>query len=452
MKQGSIIHYIVVIPAIGLITMAIIILVVIRLLSNAAIDSEIKRSLVRNIRLNQHNVSVESGELEISEDFYEQSDSIYFLILSLDGQVLRGKYPDEIAEELAEYQVDTALSRSIVLNGMKYYIRDSRVGKYKGKEIFLRGIIKKSDADSFYRSIEIIAYISMSCVLFLMFICEMILAKRISKELKNMCNTAESIGSNLDLSQRMECEDQLYEIATLAQANNRMLDQMEEMLKLQEQFTSDVAHELRTPVAVVLAQCEYVTGKKLSEAETQEFIEVVYRQSGKMDMLIVQLLKLSRLDQDRMKLQYETLDLVEIVQSVCEEQQDKAVDKVTINLNLKEVFSRGDINLISIVILNLLTNAVKFSNPGGQIDVSTGEEGEWVYISVRDYGIGIDPEDLDHIFRRFYKCDKSRNAEGFGLGLPLSEKIAVKHGGKITVSSKKEKGSKFTLYLPNVQP
>ena len=170
MKQGSIIHYIVVIPAIGLITMAIIILVVIRLLSNAAIDSEIKRSLVRNIRLNQHNVSVESGELEISEDFYEQSDSIYFLILSLDGQVLRGKYPDEIAEELAEYQVDTALSHSIVLNGMKYYIRDSRVGKYKGKEIFLRGIIKKSDADSFYRSIEIIAYISMSCVLFLMFI------------------------------------------------------------------------------------------------------------------------------------------------------------------------------------------------------------------------------------------------------------------------------------------
>ena len=73
-------------------------------------------------------------------------------------------------------------------------------------------------------------------------------------------------------------------------------------------------------------------------------------------------------------------------------------------------------------------------------------------MSVRDYGIGIDPDDLEHIFQRFYKCDRSRNAEGFGLGLPLSEKIARKHGGKITVSSEKGKGSVFTLYLPKENP
>ena len=427
-------------------------MVVIRVLSNAAMDSEIKRSLVRNINMNKKNVSVENGELQISEDFFDQGDSVCYLIIRRNGKVLEGEYPKETEAVLTEYRVNTNLSRSVTLNGMKYYFRDKRIGKYKDRGVFIRGIIKKSDADSIYRKIEVIAYISIACVLFLMLVCEMILAKRISKELKNMCDTAEHIGSNLDLSQRMKCDDQLYEIATLAQANNRMLDQMEQTLKFQEQFTSDVAHELRTPVAVVLAQCEYVAGKKLSEEEIREFIEVVQRQSGKIDMLIVQLLKLSRLDQDRMTLQHETLDLMAIVQSVCEEQQDKAADAVTIKTDLKEVFSRGDINLISIVILNLLTNAVKFSNPGGQIDVSTGEEDEWVYVSVRDYGIGIDAEDLEHIFQRFYKCDKSRNAEGFGLGLPLSEKIAVKHGGKITVSSEKGKGSVFTLYLPNVQP
>lgn len=428
-------------------------MVVIRVLSNAAIDSEIKRSLVRNLKMNQKNVSVENGELKISEDFFDQDDSVCYLVIRRNGKVLEGEYPEEAAEVLTEYRINTNLSRTVTLNGMKYYFRDRRVGKYNNRGVFIRGVIKKSDADSIYRKIEVIAYISIACVLFLMLVCEMFLAKRISKELKNMCDTAERIGSDLDLSQRMECDDdQLYEIATLAQANNRMLDQMEQTLKHQEQFTSDVAHELRTPVAVVLAQCEYVAGKKLSEEEIQEFIEVVQRQSGKIDMLIVQLLKLSRLDQDRMTLQHETLDLMAIAQSVCEEQQDKAAGAVTIKTDLKEVFSRGDINLISIVILNLLTNAVKFSNPGGQIDVSTGEEDEWVYVSVRDYGIGMDAEDLEHIFQRFYKCDKSRNAEGFGLGLPLSEKIAVKHGGKITVSSEKGKGSVFTLYLPNVQP
>ena len=439
------------IPAVALITMAVVILVVIRLLSNAAIDSEIKRSLVKDVRVNRNNIFVENNELVIPEDLFDQSDSVYFLILRRDGSIIEGEYPEEASERLAQCEIDAGISHTVLFQGMKYYIRDSRIEKYQGTTIFIRGVIRRSDAESFYRRIELAAYISMVCVLFFMFICEIILAKRISKELKNMCNTAASIGSNLDLSQRMECEDQFYEIATLAQANNRMLDQMEQTLKQQEQFTSDVAHELRTPVAVVLAQCEYVTGKKLSEAETKEFIEVVCRQSGKMDMLIVQLLELSRLDQDRMTLQHEMLDLMEIVQFVCEEQQDKAAEKVTINLDLKEVFSRGDINLISIVILNLLTNAVKFSNPGGQIDISTGEEDEWVYVSVKDYGIGIDPEDLENIFRRFYKCDKSRNAEGFGLGLSLSEKIAVKHGGKITGSSEKGKGSVFTLYLPRVQ-
>ena len=432
--------------------MAVILLVVIRLLSSAAIDSEIKRNLQKDIRINQKNVSVENQKLEISEDFFDPEDKTIYLILKRNGKVIEGEYPKEAEAELSEFRINTNMSRCIVLHGEKYYFRDRRIGKYQDKGIFIRGIIKKSDTDSFYRNIEMTAYISMACILFVLFVCAIILARRISRELKDMCRTAESIGSDLDMSKRMECENQFYEIATLAKANNRMLDQMEQTLRLQEQFTSDVAHELRTPVAVVMAQCQYALGRELSAEEMQEFIDVVYRQSGKIDRLIIQLLKLSRLDQDRLKLQYETLDLMEIVQSVCEEQQEKAEHTVTIKTDLKEVYSRGDIGLVSIVILNLLTNAEKFSDPGGQIDVSTGEEDEWVYVSVRDYGIGIDPDDLEHIFQRFYKCDRSRNAEGFGLGLPLSEKIARKHGGKITVSSEKGKGSIFTLYLPKENP
>lgn len=222
-------------------------------------------------------------------------------------------------------------------------------------------------------------------------------------------------------------------------------------MKLQEQFTSDVAHELRTPVAVLLAQCQYVMGNEVSGEEIREFIEVVHRQSEKMDTLILQLLKLSRLDQDRMEIQYETLDLKEIVQSVCEEWQEKSEESVKFRFDFQEVYSRGDISLISIVILNLITNAVKFSDPGGNVDVIMGKEDAWVYVSVRDYGIGMKPEEIEHIFHRFYKCDKSRNAEGFGLGLPLSKKIAQKHGGDITVESEPGKGSIFTLYLPDLQ-
>ena len=149
-----------------------------------------------------------------------------------------------------------------------------------------------------------------------------------------------------------------------------------------------------------------------------------------------------------MQLQDELLDLTEIVQSICEEQQEKAGDKVSICLHLKEAVTTGDIGLIAIVIQNLVENAVKFSHGQGQVDVDTGEVEQQVYVRVEDHGIGVKPENKENIFRRFYKCDESRNAEGFGLGLALSAKIVEKHKGRITLESIYGEGSVFTLYLP----
>ena len=208
-----------------------------------------------------------------------------------------------------------------------------------------------------------------------------------------------------------------------------------------------MAHELRTPVAVVMAQCEYAE-KNGSEEEYREVLDVVYRQSKRINNLITQLLKFSRLDQGRVQMQDEMLDLTEIVQSICEEQQEKAQDTVCIRLNLKDAVSTGDISLIAIVIQNLVENAVKFSRPQGEVEVETGEAENEVFVKVTDHGIGILPENMQKIFRRFYKCDKSRNAEGFGLGLALSMKIVEKHEGRLGVESTYGSGSVFTLYLP----
>ncbi len=101
-----------------------------------------------------------------------------------------------------------------------------------------------------------------------------------------------------------------------------------------------------------------------------------------------------------------------------------------------------------IAVQNLLTNALKYSPAGSVIEVATGTTQEMVFVSVRDYGEGIREEDMEHIFKRFYKADKSRNSEGFGLGLPLTMKIAQKHGGTVTVDSVLGEGSAFMLLLP----
>jgi len=438
-----------------MIGMTVIMVIMIRFLSGAAVDYEIKRELRKSIDANRYHISTRGGELRISDTFRFQDENIRYVVIRRGKKIMAGEYPKEAEGDLRKILVRNKLTRCVVCNGEKYYIRDVRIGrvrsqikgktKYKG--VFVRGILKKSDADSFYYKIEMISYISLVGILCVILAFEFVFSKRISKELKDMCHTAESIGSSLDMSQRMKCDHQYREIAVLANANNRMLDRLEQTFQLQEQFTSDVAHELRTPVAVVMAQCEYAE-KNGSEEEYREVLDVVYRQSKRINNLITQLLKFSRLDQGRVQMQDEMLDLTEIVQSICEEQQEKAQDTVCIRLNLKDAVSTGDISLIAIVIQNLVENAVKFSRPQGEVEVETGEAENEVFVKVTDHGIGILPENMQKIFRRFYKCDKSRNAEGFGLGLALSMKIVEKHEGRLGVESTYGSGSVFTLYLP----
>ena len=433
--------------------MTVIMMAVIRILSGQAIDYELKRELRKSVDSNLYHISVRKWKLDISGDFRYQDETVRFVVLRRNGEILAGEYPEEAAQVLQDFKVRNKLSRCIVCSGEKYYIKDVRIGRIRingetrRKGVFVRGILKKSDADSFYYKLEMISCASLAGILCVILVFEFMLSRRISRELKNMCRTAECIGTSLDMSQRMKCDYQYKEIAVLAEANNRMLGRLEKTFRAQEQFTSNVAHELRTPVAVVMAQCQYAS-KVHDEEEYREVLDVVYRQSKKINSLITQLLKFSRLDQDRVQLQDEMLDLTEIVQSVCEEQQEKAGDAVLIQLSLKEAVTTGDIGLIAIVIQNLVENAIKFSKKQGRIDVETGEEGTEVFVQVRDYGIGMKPEDKGNIFRRFYKCDESRNEEGFGLGLALSAKIVEKHKGRITVESEYGNGSIFTLYLP----
>ncbi|MBO5371955.1 MAG: HAMP domain-containing histidine kinase [Lachnospiraceae bacterium] len=439
--------------------MAFIMLIMIRFLSNAAVEYDIKQDLKRSVEKNLHHVSIEYGQLNISEDFLYQDDYIHFVIVRRNGKVWAGAYPEEIAEDLINYRARHSHSRSIICNDEKYYVRDMKIGriekigkdgKYKARNLFVRGILRKEDAYSLYRTIEIVAYLSIIGIFLVIFLCEMLLTKKISKELQNMRETAENIGLDLDMSKRMEYTGRFQEIAVLAQANNRMLDRMEQVFLQQEQFNSDVSHELRTPVAVVMAECQSIKGKDKSKEELKEVLDVVYRQSLKINTIIKQLLHLSRLEQGREQIREEDIDLLEIVESICEEIQDKSEAEILINLNLQEVHTIGDIQLIMMVVDNLIRNALKFGPSNGPIDISTGEENGQIFVSVRDYGSGIPKEEQENIFKRFYKSDKSRNREGFGLGLALSMKIAETHGGTITLESEEGKGSEFKFLLNKI--
>ena len=289
----SIIRYVVVIPVIAVIIMANVMYIAIYILSNEAVDYELKRDLRKSVETYCHKVNIEDGELVIDEDFPTKKDNVYYLVVLRNKEIIKGEYPKEVEDQLAKMKVNKK-NKLLELGYEKYYVQDIRIGRYNRKGVFIRGVMRQSDAESFYRRIEVIAYLSIIGFLVFFLICEIYFFKKISKELKNMRNVAENIGSNLDVSQRMESNSRFYEIESLIQANNRMLDRMDQTFRLQEQFTSDVAHELRTPVATVLAQCQYAMEKVRDKEEFDEILEVIYRQSKRVNSIITQLLNFSR--------------------------------------------------------------------------------------------------------------------------------------------------------------
>ena len=136
-----------------------------------------------------------------------------------------------------------------------------------------------------------------------------------------------------------------------------------------------------------------------------------------------------------------------MIRSVCDEIEFKEKERVSFELELSGVRANLDIGLILILLQNLIQNAVKYSTAPATVRITTAYRGEAVVVKVQDFGCGIREEDLPHIFDPFYRVEKSRNSEGFGLGLSLAYRIAKVHKGELEVSSEWGKGSTFTLII-----
>ena len=184
-----------------------------------------------------------------------------------------------------------------------------------------------------------------------------------------------------------------------------------------------------------------------TKEEFDDAIDVIYRQTKKTNVVITQLLNLNRLESDRIVLDLEDADLDEMIRSVCDEIEFKEKDNVRFELLLSGVKANLDIGLILILLQNLIQNAVKYSSFPATVRIVTEYREGCVVVEVQDFGCGIKEEDLPHIFDPFYRVEKSRNSEGFGLGLSLADRIAKVHGGELKVSSVWGEGSIFTLVI-----
>lgn len=240
------------------------------------------------------------------------------------------------------------------------------------------------------------------------------------------------------------------ELDRLAETLNEMLARIEDHVRQIRQFTADASHEFRSPLAALRGMAEVALTKPRSADELRQVIEVSIEQYDRLHRLAEDLLLLARADTDRAGLRRESVRLHDVIRDAAELYAPVAEEAgLTLDVGpLADVELSGDGGRLRQMIGNLIDNAIKYNRAPGTIEVALHSRDGTAMVLVRDTGQGITPEDLPHIFDRFYRGDKARASPGTGLGLAISQWIAKAHGGRIEVTSQQGRGTTVQVHLP----
>ena len=277
----------------------------------------------------------------------------------------------------------------------------------------------------------------------------LLIARRITSPIHKMAAVTEKIAEG-DYSQRVEVESG-DEIGSLAHSLNSMAGSLEESRRMRRDLMGNIAHELRTPLTSISGYMEGLADGVVPA--TPEIYSLVQEQALRLSRLVDDLQRLSRAESGQ-----EVLDVVKMPVAPFLEREarkleppfsEKGVElQVAAPENLPPMMADED--KLEQVVVNLLDNALRYTDPGGKVVVSAGASDGSVVIKVADNGIGIEPEDLPHVFERFYRTDKSRSREkgGSGIGLTIVKRYVESLGGSINVDSKPGSGTTFSFRVP----
>lgn len=277
------------------------------------------------------------------------------------------------------------------------------------------------------------------------------LASRALIPINAITRTAQKI-SEQDLAQRIALDSSDDELGQLAGTFNRMLDRLEAAFQRQRRFTADAAHELRTPLSILQAGLDVTLAQPRTATDYRSTLENLQEEMQRLTQLTGQLLQLARIDNHQATGIMRPTNISLLLHTITDQMAAAARQRqIALHSSIPpDVVLPADADQLIQLTLNLLENAVKYTQPGGSVTVTLRELGDQVCVSVSDTGIGIAPQHLPHIFDRFYRVDRARNRQhgGTGLGLAIAQQIVQLHHGTITVVSEPGRGSEFTATLP----
>lgn len=438
-------------------------------------------------RNNQLYKELVQGIFRQTLEMYSVSSNSMIWIVDNTGHVLiTVTSDDQINDVLKKYVDDTGYPKlpdkrqylKVMNNGEKYntergnffgYFSDDAFSKYgsswltiqlpfevipiNGKQETIAAVYLHTPVPAIQKvrtSVFSLFLISGGVAILLAIILVYIFSIRFTRPLKQINNAAKIIAGG-DFQKRIVVSSQ-DEIGQLADSFNHMVEDLQRLEELRRGFIANVSHELRTPMTSIRGFIEGILDGTIPPERQKGYLTIVRDETNRLNRLVNDLLDLAKMESGELTLTMKPFDINELIR-ICVIKLETLITsknlEIEANFEIDNMMVSADKDSIERVIINLLHNAVKFSNENGKIIVETAKNKDKIYVSVKDNGIGIDGDDKKRIWDRFYKSDKSRGKDktGTGLGLAIVKNIVTEHKQDIWVESEVGKGTKFTFTL-----
>ena len=443
-------------------------------LSSREMLSSTQTRLENRVQESVEFIALRNGETRIDSDFYSVVRDVYLSLYDSDMYFMYGRIPHGFTQqpELADGEI-----RTIRDGNREWYVYDMSYRLSEDRTVYVRGITSITDAEESFTVTVRFALVLLPLMVLATAVIGYRFTRRTLAPVRQITDTVRQIRADADLSRRIGFEEVKRngrpmpddggsdeetgerrkkgdEIYVLGRTFDEMLEELEEVFRREQQFTSDASHELRTPVSVIMAQCDAMLAEGNSFTEEQRNqIGLIQRKARGMADMISQLLFLSRADQGRQPLNKERINISELTEMIAEEQQMLAdADGRGIHIETQicpEIWADVDETFYIRMLVNLISNALRYSRENGLVEVSLVQDGDAFTGSVRDYGQGIAADAQPHIWERFYQAEASRtDGSHAGLGLSMVKWIAEAHGGSVSVESEEGQGSTFSFCIP----
>ena len=392
------------------------------------------------------NLGIEAIRKGIAIEIYDKNDNKVWSVFE-DEKVLSDKTLNDISKNMKsiekqwdnyfeELKVDINDDESNILVGYAY------IGHY-ASTYYMENDVQFFNAAN--RIIAVIGVISIGSII----IISIIISKSIANPISKVSKMTKFIGEG-NYKNEVTYKSNISEIDDLINSINKLSNELNEQESLRKQLTADIAHELRTPLTSIKGHLDTIIAGIWEP--TNERLNSINEEVTRITNLVDDLRKLAKFDIGKNSLNKEVVKLRDYIKTIVYNYEGKALEKnIEIKYQLEDLEVIIDKEKFAQVIINILSNAIKYNNGNGKIYVKAFMKDNNVNISIKDSGIGIPESELKNIFERFYRVDKPRgaNEKGMGVGLTISKSIVNAHGGEIKVFSEVNKGSEFLIILPN---